>query len=158
MNYVIGIIIFVALATILYFCLRKEPVKPVKVGVDTDWKEKLNRAYGILSAAYQALHTAEDEFEKQLVEVDKLVKEAIECGGADADKQWQGMVAVLKERIEELRAKIDRELKRIEKQGQKLWERLVKNLGRPLAFMVVGLAILLVGYLVACLIHGIKCI
>lgn len=159
MNIIIGIILFIIMGTVLYFCLRKEQPEVTRPAVpDTDWKAKLNKAYEILVAAHESLQAAEKEFEIRLGEVDKLVKEAIECGGADAEKQWQGMVAVIKERIEELRNKIDRELKRIEKQGQKLWNRLVKNLGRPLAFIVAGLLILLAGYLVACVIHGIKCI
>lgn len=126
--------------------------------MDTDWKAKLNEAYVKLRGAYDKFKGAEDEFEKSLAEVDDLVKEAIECGGADAEKQWQAQVAILKERIAELRSKVDRELKRIEKQGQKLWERLVKNVGRPAAFVVAGVAILAAGYVIGCIIHGIKCI
>lgn len=127
-------------------------------GKDTNWKDKLDKAYVMMRAAYDKFKTAEDEFEKSLAEVDELVKEAIECGGADAEKQWQAQVAILKERIAELRNKVDRELKRIERQGQKLWERLVKNVGRPAAFVVAGVAVLAAGYVIGCIIHGIKCI
>ena len=129
-----------------------------RIMVNCDWKEKLTKAYAKLRTAYDKFKKDEVDFEKSLAEVDALVKEAIECGGADAEKQWQAQVAIIKERIAELRNKVDRELRRIEKQGQKLWERLVKNVGRPLAFAVTGVAILAAGYVVGCVIHGIKCI